>query len=81
MQGYRDLEYSLSDAERAASTLTAATLTLPTATAAIAVPDVAMFAFAKALTCLVGVRDVVFGQVVSGKEAMYLACLLKGLSL
>ncbi|CAN8101242.1 unnamed protein product [Discula destructiva] len=68
MQGYRGLEIPLSEAERAAFTLTAATLTLPIDTAAIAVPDVAMLAFAKALSCLVGARDVVFGQVVSGRN-------------
>lgn len=69
MQGYRGLEIPLSDAERAAETLTAATLALPvTDDIQIAVSDVAMVSFAKALSCLVGARDVVFGQVVSGRN-------------
>lgn len=69
MQGYRGLEIPLSDAERAAETLTAATLALPIANdTPIAVSDVAMLSFAKALSCLVGARDVVFGQVVSGRN-------------
>lgn len=69
MQGYRGLEIALTEAERATTTLTAATLTLPIASdTAIAVADVAMLAFSKALSCLVGARDVVFGQVVSGRN-------------
>lgn len=69
MQGFRGIEIPLSDAERAATALTATTVNLPiTSSAAIAVSDVAMLAFAKALSCLVGARDVVFGQVVSGRN-------------
>ncbi|KAJ4397461.1 Non-ribosomal peptide synthetase [Gnomoniopsis smithogilvyi] len=69
VQGYRGLEIPLSDAERAAETLTAAMLDLPiTSGSTIAVSDVAMLAFAKALSCLVSARDVVFGQVVSGRN-------------
>lgn len=68
MQGYRGVEVPLSDVEHAASTLTAATLSLPADPRRLAVPDAAMLAFAKALSCLVGARDVVFGQVVSGRN-------------
>lgn len=68
MQGYRGVEIPLSDAERAASTLTAATLSLPADPRRLAVPDIAVLAFAKALACLAGARDVVFGQVVSGRN-------------
>lgn len=69
MQGYRGVEIPLSEAERGALTLTAATLSLSvdTATQQLAISDVAVLAFAKALSCLVGARDVVFGQVVSGR--------------
>lgn len=69
MQGYRGLEIPLSDAERTAKYLSAATVALPIVSdTAIAVSDIAMLAFAKALSCLVGARDVVFGQVVSGRN-------------
>lgn len=71
MQGYKGIEIPLTDAERAATRLTAATLSLSidaTATKDLAIPDVAMFAFGKALSCLVGARDIVFGQVVSGRN-------------
>lgn len=69
MQGYKGVEIPLSESERTATSLTAATLTIPINRATeLAVPDVAMFAFAKALSCVVGSRDVVFGQVVSGRN-------------
>lgn len=69
MQGYRGVEIPLSESERAATSLTAATLEIPVDTnTRIAVSDVAMIAFAKALSCIVGARDVVFGQVVSGRN-------------
>lgn len=87
VQGYKGTEIPLSVSERAATKLTAATLSLPVEAAAtamamasssiqgggggvvgLAIPDVAILAFAKALSCLVGSRDVVFGQVVSGRN-------------
>lgn len=69
MQGYRGIEVPLTETERNASTLTAAILSLSvdTTTQQFAISDVAMLAFAKALSCLVGARDIVFGQVVSGR--------------
>lgn len=69
MQGYRGFEIPLSESERAATSLTAATLDIPVdAAAPVAVSDIAMIAFAKALGCIIGARDVVFGQVVSGRN-------------
>lgn len=69
MQGYRGFEIPLSEAERTATTLTAATLAIPiNKNAEFAIPDIAMVAFAKALSCIIGARDVVFGQVVSGRN-------------
>lgn len=71
MLGYKGIEIPLSDTERAATTLTTATLTLPIDSVVaqnLAIPDAAMLAFAKSLSCLAGSRDVVFGQVVSGRN-------------
>lgn len=69
IQGYRGFEIALSETERTAKSLTAATLTIPIHNnMRFAVPDVAIVAFAKALGCIIGTRDVVFGQVVSGRN-------------
>lgn len=69
MQGYKGFEIPLSESERTAASLTATTVDIPiTATSQFSVADVAMVAFAKALGCVVGARDVVFGQVVSGRN-------------
>lgn len=69
MQGYRGIEIPLSDTERNATALTAATLALPVnPEQQLAIADVSMLAFSKALSVLVNARDVVFGQVVSGRN-------------
>lgn len=69
MQGFKGSNILLSSKESTATSLTAKRLEIPIeATARFAVSDVAMVAFAKALSCIVGARDVVFGQVVSGRN-------------
>lgn len=69
LQGYKGCEIPLSESERTATSLTAATLTIPIGNnIQVVIPDVTMLAFAKALSCIIGARDVVFGQVVSGRS-------------
>ncbi|KAL1864615.1 NRPS protein [Diaporthe australafricana] len=70
MQGYQGIEIPLNYTERTVTILTAKTLSIPldSSNFQLVVPDVALLAFAKALSCLVGTRDVVFGQVVSGRN-------------
>lgn len=68
VEGYRGVEVPLNDVERASTNLTSATVSLAIDAGHHAVPDVAMLAYAKALACLTGTRDVVFGQVVSGRN-------------
>lgn len=70
MQGYQGVEIPLSDAERKITTLTAQTLSISfdATKHQLVVSDIALLSFSKALSCLLGTRDLVFGHVVSGRN-------------